>query len=145
MADYYIREIDPIVSADALHWLNEMEPGAFPPLEQKHFERGYWWMAYSLDGHAAGFAGIVPMEPFPHTGFLKRGYVLPDHRGNGLQMKFIRLREQKARKVGWTTIVTDVGSINSYSQTNLERAGYVRCNPEQPWGPKGSAYYVKRL
>ena len=106
MADYYIREIDPIVSADTLHWLNEMEPEVFPPLEQRHFEWGYWWLAYDHEGQAAGFAGIVPMESFPNTGFLKRGYMVPAHRGNKLQLRFIKLREQKARKVGWSTLVT---------------------------------------
>ena len=42
-------------------------------------------------------------------------------------------------------LVTDVGGDNLHSQRNLERAGFSRCNPEQPWGPPGSVYFRKSL
>ena len=42
-------------------------------------------------------------------------------------------------------LVTDVGGDNLHSQRNLERAGFSRCDPEQPWGPPGSVYFRKSL
>jgi GNAT superfamily N-acetyltransferase len=142
---YLIRQIDGMAHAELLHYMNGFEPTVFPPLKSKHLSHGLWWIAQIEDGTAIGFAGLVPMTPFLDVGFLKRSYVLPQHRGRGLQRDFIRLREERARDLGMRLLVTDVGGDNVSSRLNLEDSGYKVCDPEQPWGPPGSTYFVKRL
>ncbi|MFH0296482.1 hypothetical protein AAFX91_04465 [Bradyrhizobium sp. 31Argb] len=66
------------------------------------------------------------------------------HRGQGLQRLFLAVREAKALDLGWTMLVTDTQPDNVYSQRNLERAGYVRCDPEQRWC-EPSVYYAKQI
>lgn len=139
-----IREVDGIANAEIIRGLNGREPDTFPSLEDRHLTNGSWWVA-EADGAAVGFAGIVSMAPFPSVGYLKRGYVDPDYRGRGLQLEFIRLREQKARELGLTILVSECAAINRPSRRNFERSGFVECNPEQCWGAPGSVYFIKRL
>lgn len=140
---YSIREIDGQDHAVALHFFNSFAPEIFPPLEPRHIDSGYWWFAY-YEGNPVAFAGLVPMEPFTNVGYLKRAYVLPDHRGHGLQQRFMFLREAKAVQLGWTQIVSECAN-GSRSAHNFVLAGYTRCDPEQKWGAPGSIYWVKDL
>jgi GNAT superfamily N-acetyltransferase len=144
---YRITEAD-TDSASAIatiHRLNRMAPDVFPELEPRHFD-GFWWFAY-LDGEIVAFAGMVPNEPYDvfGVGYLKRAYVLPDHRGHGLQLRLMAVRELKARQIGWTMLVSECAAKNVSSARNFARAGYERCSPEQKWGAPNSVYFVKRL
>ena len=143
--DYIIRETDGVAAAEVLHYLNAQAPDHFPPLEQRHLERGYWWLVRTWNRAIVGFAGMVPMTPFVDVGFMKRAYVEPAHRGNGLQFKLLRLREAKALEIGWHTLVSEISKDNSHSASNFIKAGFSVCNPEQIWGAPGSIYFVKRL
>ena len=117
---------------------------AFPQLKTRHLADGLWWFAQVPDGTVIAFAGMVPMVPFDRVGYLKRAYVLPDHRGAGLQLKFLNLREEKARELGWRMLVSECKD-NPPSQANFIRAGFERFDPEQPWGESGSIYFRKNL
>ena len=143
---YRIVEVDGYEPAIAvqLHAFNHCVPEVFPPLKPHHLENGFWWLVY-LDAEAIAFAGLVPFEPFPKTGYLKRSYVSPDHRGNALQLRLLGVREQKARELKWTHLVSECKLKNIPSANNLIRAGYTLCEPEQPWGEPGSIYWVKEL
>ena len=44
--------------------------------------------------------------------------VLPGHRGNGLQLRFLRARERKGRKIGWTMLISE-STDTIYSANNL--------------------------
>jgi RimJ/RimL family protein N-acetyltransferase len=127
----------------AIHRLNRMQPDVFPELEDRHFD-GYWWFAY-FEGEVVAFAGIVEMSPFANIGYFKRAYVMPDHRGHGLQSRFMSLREAKARDLGWTHLVSECAKNNRASAANFARAGFTRCNPEQKWGAPDSVYWLKSL
>ena len=142
---YQIRRIDGMEHIDLLHYMNGFEPGRFPELQSLHFTKGLWWIAQIQDGTVVGFAGLVPCAPFDNVAYLKRAYVLPQHRGNGLQRDFIKVREEAARALGMRQIVTECCGDNLASQANLRHEGYVECTPEQPWGEPGSIYFVKRL
>lgn len=146
MADYWISEVDGIEHAKMLTYLNSFEP-SFPRLETRHLANGLWWFAQAEDGTVIGFAGMVPMVPFDDLGvyYLKRAYVLPEHRGRGLQLKFLQLREEKAREMKLTKLISECGGDNGASQNNFIRAGFVRTDPEQKWGDPDSVYFVKRL
>jgi GNAT superfamily N-acetyltransferase len=141
---YWITQVDGMAHADLLNFMNSLEP-AFPPLKSRHLAKGLWWLAQIEDGTVIGFAGLVMMTPFTGVGYLKRGYVLPDHRGHGLQRSFIRKREEIARHIGLTMLATECAAANLASQANLRQEGFEECDPEQPWGAPGSIYFVKRL
>ncbi len=143
--DYIIREVDGISHAEVLHYLNGEAPDRFPPLKTRHLERGFWWLVRTWNKSIVGFAGMTPMTPFVDVGYLKRAYIMPAHRGNGLQFKLLRLREAKAREIGWHTLVSECSGENSHSASNFIKAGFTVCEPEQKWGAPGSIYFVKGL
>lgn len=142
---YSIRRIDGMEHTDLLHYMNSFEPERFPQLQSKHFTHGLWWIVQIPDGTVVGFAGLVPFTPCDDVGYLKRAYVLPDHRGYGLQVDLIRAREAMARSIGMRQLVTECAADNVASAANLRHEGFVETTPEQPWGEAGAIYFVKRL
>jgi GNAT superfamily N-acetyltransferase len=128
-----------------IHRLNRMAPDIFPELEPRHLD-GVWWFAY-LDGEVVAFAGMVPNDPYDRfgVGYLKRAYVLPDHRGHGLQLRLLFAREAKAKQLGWTMLVSECGALNGPSARSFVRAGFSQCFPEQPWAGSQALYWVKIL
>ena len=139
---YRFIEVDGSEAAEVLRSMNALCPEIFPPLSDDHLELGWWWLLKANPNILCGFAGMVPFEPFPGVGYLKRAYISPDYRGHGLQLRMIEAREEKAREIGWHLLVSETNC--TFSARNFERAGFERCEPEQPWA--GSAiYFVKRL
>jgi GNAT superfamily N-acetyltransferase len=109
-------------------------------------ERGHWWLAYAIDERRelAGFCGLTPTFADPAIGYLKRAGVLRPHRGQGLQRRFVRVREAKARRLGMHSIITDT-SDNPSSANNLISCGYRMYSPEHPWGFTHTCYWTKTL
>ena len=139
---YEIHEVDGILNRETLEAFNALDP-YFPPLQDRHFKHGYWWLATKGDDPVA-FAGIVPFEPCPRIGYLKRCLTKPDHYGHGLQFRLMSVRETKARQLDWTHLVSECLEENTYSAANFRRAGFVQTFPEQPWA-KDSIYWIKTL
>lgn len=144
MSPYRIQEVDGEEHADELNRFNRMDPETFPPLDERHLTDGFWWFVY-LDDEPVAFAGLVAMHPFPGVGYLKRAYVLPDHRGHGLQLRLMTTRELKARELGWSLLVSECRALNGHSAANFCRAGFARVDPEQRWGAPQSIYWAKAL
>jgi GNAT superfamily N-acetyltransferase len=143
---YRIRQVagrDRTVAAQ-IHAFNRIVPECFPELQPRHLTAGLWWLAY-FDTVAIAFAGLVPFEPFPGVGYLKRAYVLPEHRGHGLQRQFMAVREVAAKRLGWTCLVSECSADNVHSADNFITAGFARCDPEQPWGAPNSLFWKKDL
>lgn len=69
--------------------------------------------------------------------------MLEAHRGRGLQLRMIRVREQHAKKLGWSYVITDT-TDNPPSANTLIRAGYKLFKPRHPWGPLDETLYWKR-
>src|SRR5262249_7442104 len=92
-------------------------------------ERGWWWIA--SDGRElAGFCGLTPTYAQPSdVGYLKRAGVRLPHRGQGLQRRFVRVREAQARRVGLRTLVSDT-TENPPSANNLIACGYRMYAPD---------------
>lgn len=139
---YQIREVDGddedvAETLDLLHDLCFMNAAL-----RVKYDYGYWWLAY-LEKEPVGFAGIVPSSMGLGIGYLKRAGVLPEHRGKGLQKRLLKVRETKARRVGWTRVITDT-TDNVPSANNLMKAGYRLFAPE-PWAFKHSLYWTKTL
>jgi GNAT superfamily N-acetyltransferase len=78
------------------------------------------------------------------TGYLIRAGVLRKHRGQGLQRRFVRVREARARKNGWTSMVTDTTGATT-SSNNLIRCGYRIFVPKRPWFAPETIYWSKQL
>lgn len=142
---YTVQEIDGIEDADLIRRFNAMAPDRFPALQERHLVRGYWWLVADQNNAPAAFAGLVAMVPFDGVGYMKRAYVRPEHRGHGLQLRLMQARERKARELGWSMLVGECDADNHASAHNFIKAGFVVCEPEQPWARLGSVYFVKRI
>ena len=142
LMSYQIREVDGVAFSDTINAFNKLVP-EWPVLQQRHFTKGYWWLAY-LEERPVAFAGLVPFEPIPNIGYLKRCYVNPDHHGHGLQFRLMAARESKAKQLGWTHLVSECRVNNKYSTANFTKAGFIQCEPEQPW-ERDSVYWVKAI
>ena len=105
--------------------------------------KGWWWIMY--DGSKPiGFSGMYLSSTWANTGYFCRAGILSSYRGKGPQKRLIRVRESKARKLGWTHIVTDTYN-NPASANNLIACGFRNYIPRSPWGADGVVYWIKRL
>jgi len=139
---YVMAEVDGADHVETINSLNALEP-YFPPLLERHFTDGFWWLVYKGD-KAVAFAGLVPFEPFKGYGFLKRCLVKPDDHGHGLQFRLMCSRELKARQLGMSYLISECLETNCYSITNHRRAGFEPFEPEQPWS-RNTIYWIKTL
>lgn len=121
-----------------------MHHRTFGPGEpQGDYGDGYWWLVYFED-HPVAFAGVCESNRDYDVGYFSRVGVLKEHRGNDLQLRLMRALETKARKVGWTRIVTDTHE-RPYSANNIITAGYRLYTPTYPWGFPNTLYWQKDL
>lgn len=141
-----IKEVDGYNEevADALRELHHQCFGDAAP--QIDPERGFWWLAFTTDAgrELAGFCGLTPTFSDASLGYLKRAGVLRPYRGQGLQRRFVRVREAKAKRIGMRGIVTDT-TDNPPSANNLIACGYRIYDPPQPWGFSNTIYWSKDL
>jgi GNAT superfamily N-acetyltransferase len=146
VSNYRIREVDASDDeiAETIRTFNRETP-AFPDLTDAELDgfHCYWWLAY-LDKEPVGFAGMVPSQKYKNVGYLKRAGVTAAHRGKGLQLRFFRVREQKARAIGWTHLVSECTNT-VYSANNFIRAGFKLFDPEIRWAFENSLYWKKAL
>lgn len=146
---YRIKEVDG-TDEDVLDTLQELHDECFgnsaPNISAAEAARGYWWLAFDVDGRRdiAGFCGLTPTYADESLGYLKRAAVRRHHRGAGLQRRFVRVREARARKLGMRAIITDT-SDNPASANNIIKCGYRMFTPENPWGFRHTCYWEKNL
>jgi GNAT superfamily N-acetyltransferase len=143
---YRIKEVDGTDEeiADTIRELHdEIFLDSAPQIDP---ERGHWWLAFAIDEgrEIAGFCGLTPTYNDETLGYLKRAGVRRMARGAGLQRRFIRVREARARRLGMRAIVTDT-SDNPSSANNLIKCGYRIYRPENPWGFNHTIYWTKDL
>ncbi|MBV9557423.1 MAG: GNAT family N-acetyltransferase, partial [Pseudolabrys sp.] len=128
---YRIREVDggdeeiSDVLSD-LHRLTFFESAPLPP-----FDWGHWWLAV-YGNVPIGFAGLIPSTHAENAGYFCRVGVARNHCGNSLQFRFMRALELRARRNGWSSIVSDT-TDNVVSANNFIRAGYRLFRPRAPW------------
>jgi GNAT superfamily N-acetyltransferase len=138
-----IHEVDGVACAEEINRFNGLFDD-FLPLKPKNFSKGFWWLVHSGD-RLIGFAGMVPFDPFPRIGYLKRAAILPAYRGNGLQAQFMTLREDKARDAtDWTHLISECSYDNVASANNFIKGGFALCEAERPW-EKETLFWIKRL
>ena len=141
---YYIREVDASDDdiAETIQTFNR-ETAEFPPLTDSELDGGFWWLAY-CGFEPVAFAGLVPSSQYHGVGYFKRAGVTPAHRGNGLQIRLMRVRINKARKLGYSHIVSEC-TETVYSGNNFIRAGFKLYEPTRPWAFRNSLYWIKAL
>ncbi|HMK78912.1 MAG TPA: GNAT family N-acetyltransferase [Xanthobacteraceae bacterium] len=139
---YEIHEVDGgdaavALDLETLHALTFWKDA--PPIDP---ENGHWWIA-RLGKKPVGFAGMSESRQYPHAGYFSRVGVLPAHRGHGLQLRFLRAAEARARRNGWSSIVAD--TRDARSANNFAKAGYQIFDPERRWAYPDSIYWRKDL
>lgn len=141
---YRIREVDASDEevTEHIHLFNRQTKD-FPELTEEELDIGHWWLAY-LDKEPVGFAGLMPSKQYHGVGYFKRAGIDPKHRGNGLQIRLMRVRIHKARKLGYTHIVSECTGT-PYSANNFIRAGFKIYQPRKPWAFKESIYWILAL
>lgn len=138
---YKIRQIDPDEYADELL---EMQRACLPQSPAKDPEDAPYWWGVFFGGVLVGFAALRPAVTTKNAGYLCRAGVLPSHRGHGLQRRLIRVRERKAKALGWEMLVTDTFK-NPHSANNIAACGFKIFTPKEPWTFAGSIYWRKAL
>lgn len=78
------------------------------------------WMCF-LDGEIIGYASACKMKD---KYFLARAGVMPEHRGKGVQKKFIKARIGRANMLQLDSIVTYTTPVNLPSILSLESYGF---------------------
>lgn len=145
---YQLKRIDAEDESDTLLELNKacFTCGEYIP----KFTRGWWWIAYNNFDPVA-FCGLTkdpayhPIKGAQDVGYLVRSGVRKDHRGHGLQLRLIRVREKKARELGLQWMVSDTSDGNMASANTLINAGYKLFKPPRKWAFKNGLYWKKEL
>ena len=88
------------------------------------------------------FAGIIPSTHVANAGYFYRVGVLRKHCGHRLQLRLMRALEARARRNGWSAVVSDT-TDNVFSANNFIRAGYRLYRPQMPWAWPNSLYWRK--
>jgi hypothetical protein len=140
---YRIREVDgnddEIADTLAdLHRLTFFDGASVPK-----FDQGLWWLACHETVPIA-FAGVVPSTRAFNAGYFCRVGVLRRHWGNALQLRLMRAMESRAKRNGWSSIVSDT-TDNLASANNFILAGYRLYQPHCPWAWPNTLYWRKSI
>ena len=123
--------------------LRTLQTTCLPHDDPVYPEDGTWWIGY--DGkQAVAFCLVRPSYKWTDTAYLARSGVLYYWRGKGLQKRMIRIRENHARRQGYTWMISDT-TENPPSANSLARMGYQMFEPTKPWATDTSLYWRKKL
>jgi predicted acetyltransferase len=123
--------------------LKDLHKKCFPADEMPLFNKGYWWIVYDGD-IPVGFCGLTHVPSWDDAGYLNRGGVVPSHRGKGLQRRMINVRVQKAKKVGWSWLISATRD-NIPSSNNLIARGFKLYTPNHEWLEGHCLYWIRKL
>lgn len=121
-----------------LHGLTFFDTAPMPD-----FGCGHWWLA-SNNATPVAFAGVIQSAHIRGAGYFCRVGVVDRHQGRNLQLRLMRAIESRARRNGWTSVVSDT-TENIPSANNFIRAGYRLYQPEFPWGWPQTLYWRKSI
>jgi putative acetyltransferase len=95
------------------------------------------------DGIAIG-CGAVVLEP--EYGELKRMFIRPERRGQGLSKKLLSFLEEQAQAKGCQVFTLETGIYQTQALGLYERSGYKRCAPFGNYKPDPmSVFMIKEL
>lgn len=111
---------------------------------RKGCKGGHWFLIHTVDAAGpkipVGFAMLKPSMRWHRTGYLARAGVLPEHRGNKLQLRLIRARIKLARNLGWRWLISETID-NPQSANNLIAAGFRAYHPKVKWNKRKDATF----
>lgn len=137
-----IREVNPYKPSD-LEMLIELHKSCLPSDYYPNFMSAIWWIAFENKKPVA-FCGLSAVSSWKNAGYLCRAGVIDAYKGRGIQRKLIRIREKKARKLGYEWLISDTTN-NNPSANNLISCGYKLYQPETKWAYPNSLYWRKKL
>jgi GNAT superfamily N-acetyltransferase len=135
---YVIRQVDADEYASDIDTLQVKTE-----LPRNKYDSVHWWLTFFED-HPVAYCGIMPSNVLPNTVYLTRVGVLPEHRGNALQLRMMRVAERWARCQGFAAIISDT-TWNPPSANNFIRADYRTFAPPYQWAFAHSIYWKKDL
>ena len=142
---FRIREVDPFDDKEAydelqtLHRLTFFDSAPMPDLY-----KGHWWLVRDEAKVNVAFAGMIPAITDLNTGYFTRVGVLHVARGHRLQKRLLSVVERRARKNGWTAIISDT-TDNPPSANAMISGGYKIFEPAHRWAFPHSIYWKKDL
>ena len=142
-ASVRLKAVDPL-DLDIAEEIRKMHVVCFP-FEYSKFltDFGFWWIGYDKDEPAC-FAGLWKSTNYDNAGYLCRSGVMPAYRGKGLQRRLVRVREKKARSLGWNLLLSDTNDVPA-STNNLIRCGYRTFTPPTRWALPSAVYWRKEI
>ena len=102
-------------------------------------EGGYMAVALA-DGHHAGCGALSPVDRT--TVELKRMYVRPAFRGNGVARQLLQHLEAEAGRRGFTHMVLETGVRQPEAQALYRSVGYTTIAPFGPYGNSARRVYL---
>lgn len=105
------------------------------------------WLAKNDAGKLVGYASLQLVDG-GSAAFLAKSGVLWEARGHGLQKRFIKARERRAKELGAKRTVTYTSDDNLASINSLIACGYKMYRPTYSWGlpfGKGGLYWFRSL
>ena len=91
---YSIRMMD-ISDPKAVFALAGLQLACLPGDKAFPMDKGWWHIVFAEGEVIAGFSGMVPSRRWTDCVYLCRAGILPEHQGNGLQKRLIRLESLK--------------------------------------------------
>jgi GNAT superfamily N-acetyltransferase len=140
---YRIREVDGC-DDDVMDILMDLHRLTFfdsAPIPE--FGHGHWWLVFH-ETMPVAFAGVIPSTRDHNAGYFCRVGVLRPHYGQALQLRLMRALESRARRIGWSSVISDT-TENLASANNFIRAGYRLYRPAHPWAYPNTLYWRKIL
>lgn len=141
-AKFTVRQVDGTGEKNfaLLRWLQLEILPADEPLSSAS---GFWWLVCKQE-QPVGFAGLTRSSQWTDAGYLCRSGLLIPARGQGLQKRLLRVREVRARALGWNWLITDT-LHNPASANSLIGCGFKMFEPTNPWGIATTCYWRKDL
>lgn len=123
--------------------------GALYPAESRHglklealrAKNILFSLARDETGTAHGCGGIALLDGFAE---LKRMYVRPTARGNGIGALIVRFLEDQARARGYDLMRLETGFKQSAALLLYERLGYARREPFAPYRPDPNSVFMEK-
>ena len=98
-----------------------------------HFPEGFLMLMKDASGKIVGCAGVKPLKP--STGIVKRFYIAPELRGQGLGKQLLTHVVKESRQRNYTELVLDVYFNNMRAAKFYEQQGFIRYDqkPNDEW------------
>ena len=140
---YHIRQVD-IGDKDIQNALMGLQLSILEGTKPAKVDVGYWWIVYTDENEAVGFAAMKQSAQFTDCVFFHRSGVCEEHTGNGLQKRLIKARMRKAKHMGFNWAVSDT-TLNPASSNSLIACNFRIYQPSKPWGWKHTNYWRLKL